>query len=641
MPVADRRATLAAVAILLAWFGFAATRHPYWLDSSELALAGATRGLGHPPGHPLYIALGALLSSVFPFAKHGAMVALSVVPMALAAIPVVSLVEQLSPLLPARGVGPLVALVLLGLQLPAWELGTKVEVYALGLFLLLLHAALLVRALKTGASPRLQLALGLVVGLCASTNPVIAALGGAATLPCLRALLAAGGPSTFARLVGGGLLGLLPYLYIPLAARFSSGFRWGDPVDLASLERYLTAADFQRNVRTDGAMFLEHVWSWAAAAGRQGQLPLVLAGAVAWLGATALPRTARLFGPLVLALGVCSVAYNTPFLTENPDYEGYLFGGVLLCEIALFAMLGRLTARPGLGGPALLAGCLLVVGTVWSTASPTLPDRARRGGMDAARVLATAILDEVGPDGVLLAASDNLVFPLLWLQEVEGHRPDVVVLNGGFAGSSWYWRHLARRHPGLRLPPLRPGSRGERIARFLAENPGRSVRAESLELVLPGYPVCHSGHTLLLDPICTDLDRAATVRSRETLTGLVDRFCLAGTLDSRALAWVALSWGRDAERLGRLPLASLSYRAGLPTSWREQVPPPDDLEGLAEGPRHPRPHSFPRLLAEPRDLLYSMAILYIGAGDLRGFRLLRDAGQLGVPELVDEGGVWR
>ena len=57
---------------------------------------------------------------------------------------------------------------------------------------------------------------------------------------------------------------------------------------------------------------------------------------------------------------------------------------------------------------------------------------------------------EHAPEGaVIIVMSDHMVFPLLFLQEVEERRPDVVLIPRGLSGASWYWAYLYRRHPEL------------------------------------------------------------------------------------------------------------------------------------------------------------------------------------------------
>ncbi len=634
LPVASPRGVLAAVLVLLAWHGVQATRDLYWLDSSELALAAITRGLPHPPGYPLHTGLGALLSTLLPFARHGAIVALSVVPTALAALPLTSLIEQLAAAPPPRWLAPVSATLALALQPIAWELATRVEVHALASALVLLYAALLVPALRQPRSRGQLVALGVAGGLVASTSPAIAVIGALATAPCLPALLRVQHRGGLVRACLGLLIGLVPFTYIPLAASFSSGFRWGAPVLGEPLLQYLSGADWEHNVGE--IAFGANLLRWGLHLFRHGDLPLLVVGALAWLSVP-LPRPARAFGPLTAALGFAASAWQAQFFVENPENAGHTLPGALLVEAALVAQLAQLRgrfARPATLG---LLGCLAIL---WCSTAPTMSRRDRHG-LHGPRLLAAFALDEMEPGGILLASSNSLVFPLAYLQEVERHRPDVVVFNVSLAGSPWYWEHLSRRHPTLRAAPRVPGPRATWLPAFLAANSGRPVRAESIVLLRPlGLPACPSGALYRADPICTDDDLDRARRARALLSSIADREAATGTLEGRALALVARTWATDDEQLGYLELALHALRAGMPGALRALVPPPEQLPVFDRASRR-RPLPERRFLAEPRDLIWQAGLLLIRDNDPAGYRLLWHATRLGVPEMRDEDDFWR
>ena len=72
---------------------------------------------------------------------------------------------------------------------------------------------------------------------------------------------------------------------------------------------------------------------------------------------------------------------------------------------------------------------------------------SRRHGPDAtvARDFAFNLVQSVEPYGVLFAYGDNDTFPVWYLQEVEGIRQDVTLINLSLANLDWYLRQLASR----------------------------------------------------------------------------------------------------------------------------------------------------------------------------------------------------
>jgi hypothetical protein len=68
-----------------------------------------------------------------------------------------------------------------------------------------------------------------------------------------------------------------------------------------------------------------------------------------------------------------------------------------------------------------------------------------RSGRYTARDFAANYLNSCAPDAILFTNGDNDTFPLWYVQEVEGVRTDVRVVNLSYLGAEWYIRQMARK----------------------------------------------------------------------------------------------------------------------------------------------------------------------------------------------------
>ncbi len=203
-------------------------------------------------------------------------------------------------------------------------------------------------------------------------------------------------------------------------------------------------------------------------------------------GGGALPRTAVVLGPLALAaaglwhgvrrarpwiwLPVVGYLANADLLNlylNFTDHEvrardyffstGFLFAAILI-GLGAAVVLRRL-ARPGRAATrarraiAYAAAGLMLAAAALPLLVPGHPKWARhdRSGDWIARDYARNTLAGLDEGAVLVTNADNDTFPLWYLQQVEGFRRDVTVLNLQLAELPWYVGQLRRRDPGLPL----------------------------------------------------------------------------------------------------------------------------------------------------------------------------------------------
>ncbi len=80
-------------------------------------------------------------------------------------------------------------------------------------------------------------------------------------------------------------------------------------------------------------------------------------------------------------------------------------------------------------------------------------DDHNRAGKYAARDFANNYLESCDPDAILLTNGDNDTFPLWYVQEVEGKRTDIRVVNYMLSSGAWYVHQLGRKvYDSERLP---------------------------------------------------------------------------------------------------------------------------------------------------------------------------------------------
>lgn len=592
LPLRARRNTWIAAGAVLLYYLLTMSRDLSFYDSPELALVAVEGGLGHPLGQPLHTLLGWLFARLPGVPPLYGLNLLSALAAALTVIPLVSIAEALvgeaddDPdasarppwlraewLLPA-GVG------LCALQPALWENATRVEVYSLATLCATWAVA---RAAPLFAAPEKPqpwgwLGVGLALGLCASVNAVIALSAALALAPAfgLAAYRRRLRWRDLARGLGGGVGGLLPFVYLPLVAGRRDAFVWGRPTGGEPLRRYLTNADFVHNQGITGAQVFDNLWRWLGWAGAHLLIPLILVGLVAhWL----LGRRSGLgrgFAPLALGLGLLMLIQNVIFWPSIPDYLGYLALAVGVLGAGACAGLVRLAALGGrLRWLAAGLGAALLLGVV--LAPPALYERARRQDR-LARLLAEGALKTAPKNAILLVDSDHWAFPLLYLQRAERQRPDLVVLPVGLSGASWYWALLYRQHPTLRRFVLRgPGHRIGRIRRFLAANATRPVLYEHYGLALglgrlPGCP----GPWLVADAHApANICQGEFGRRPDRLAPALERHepGVEGSPPAAAVAArVSLERGALLWRFGRPAAALRALRAGVPPAHRPPLP---------------------------------------------------------------------
>jgi hypothetical protein len=442
-----------AITFLVSALGYALMlcAGPYWLDSGELAAASFELGLAHAPGQPIAMLLGKLCCFL-PLGDLALRVGLSQVFCGAGAAATVAWLGRriardfVADLRATEALGVMAGLLYAGSYAAAFQ-AIRPEVYALSA-LLVLSAIALCLHYRDGGDARLLGLAGLCFGLGLSNHHYLTVLG--VVPPALALLPARRDPRLRRGLllgVGGTLLGLLPYAYLPLRAAHDPVVQWGHPTTLSAFLWTVTARSFQKSA---GPVEPADLPALIGALLDQLTLaaPLIaLAG-----GYLLLRRQPRLAGALLLALlGPIVARLLVPFDAGNPDAFGYLSTGIamlaLLCTPLPAALLAALPVGMRTLGAATLAAAALALGLVRAPAYSL-------AAFDENRAVFAPLLRDAPAEAIVVPAHFETTFSLAYLRVVEGQRPDLSYLPRHFLDQPGVLPSLVRRDP--RLLPLLP-----------------------------------------------------------------------------------------------------------------------------------------------------------------------------------------
>lgn len=451
-PRGDPIGTVAAGVLVGLVYAAGACPTVYVGDSGELVTAVHVLGIPHPTGYPLYVLLGKLWTLLVPLGSIAHR--MSLFSAAAGAAGAALLYATLRRL----GTGRVAAATAVGLAAfgpSTWAEATVQRVYTLNALFVALATWCALRW-TADRRDRWLLALAFVCGLGATNHTFMLVYGVAAAV---FVVVVAPGVLRRGRLLAGAagmlLLGLLPYLYLPLRSRADPPLDWGNPETLGAFLAVVRRADFWGRAWIEGPRDLGPIvadWlrSFPAELGWGGV-------GLAAIGLVLLARRGRrwVLPVLVMAGNVLAVALHgsrSDIFIWHRYYVPSYWMAALLAGVGAAAVVAALprAARPL---PLLLVVALLVGG--WP--------RFDRSHYRIAEAFSRAVLDSLPPGATLVATDDNVLFVLLYLRWVEGLRPDVHLVPQGVGGAdlpplrfdpdeeSVYFTH----HPNWHLPALR------------------------------------------------------------------------------------------------------------------------------------------------------------------------------------------
>jgi hypothetical protein len=159
-------------------------------------------------------------------------------------------------------------------------------------------------------------------------------------------------------------------------------------------------------------------------------------------------KNAMVVGLMFLMTGIAIVVYlnQYPYQPRERDYAyaGSTYAFAMWIGLGVFALFNFLSKylNPKMSAIAVTAATLILVPGIMASEGWDDHDRS---GKYAARDFAINYLESCEPNAILFTNGDNDTFPLWYVQEVEGIRTDVRVVNYMLASGEWYIHQMMRK----------------------------------------------------------------------------------------------------------------------------------------------------------------------------------------------------
>ncbi|MFD1769464.1 glycosyltransferase family 117 protein [Sphingobacterium suaedae] len=159
-------------------------------------------------------------------------------------------------------------------------------------------------------------------------------------------------------------------------------------------------------------------------------------------------RHASIVGILFFFTGVAIVLYlnQSPLQPRERDYAyaGSFYAFSVWIGFGVLAIIDVLQRKLSVRAATCLAGLACFLGAPVLLISENWDDHDR-SDRDFARSVAYNYLQSCEPNAILFTYADNDTFPLWYLQEVEGVRTDVRIVNVSYLQSHWYVKQLKNK----------------------------------------------------------------------------------------------------------------------------------------------------------------------------------------------------
>lgn|GEM_PF-6577500 len=246
------------------------------------------------------------------------------------------------------------------------------------------------------------------------------------------------------------ILGLLPYLYIPLRAQTRPFLNWDEAYTLKGFWDLITIADYRINFSPSLAKVLPQFRLYLNLLVKQFRYPGIILGILGifywWKNRRSIGESFILLYLYLVLIFPFQLATPmdelTPYVMEGfylPAHLIFAFwiaGGVL--QLAAWAKKSLKLPRIAI---ALICACLLWLPGNLLKNNYALCDRHR---FSLPTDYAYNLLITVPKNSILLAQSDDGTFPVWYLQQVKGVKADIPVLMADLLSRPWYRRQVSQ-----------------------------------------------------------------------------------------------------------------------------------------------------------------------------------------------------
>jgi len=439
----------------------------FWGDGIELSAVCATGGIAHPTGYPLFTMLGRL---VFFFSRSNPAWGTNILCAFFGALSVgifFHVIKTALLFLPERyflhgSYKDIIACafsLVLAFSRTFWFHSTTTEVYSLHVLFVSILLLFFLRYVRKESAGDLLGFFG-IWGLSFSNHLLSMTLF---PLGLVMAALFIHRKGSIKILIGAGLLfllGLAPYIYLPLRAASKPDLNWGDPSNLKNFLWVISGGEFKTHkllMEAPGLPFTPstfrlHVLSRVIQISRwipeeiyqfvhhtnlfKGVIFAAISFVIIW-GTGALVRKKR---AIVIGIwGAIFMSLLMIFLYNIPDIEPYflslypflllllalgLTGFLHVCETALFQR--KINFFPFLF---LLLPLIALVSHYQSQDKSQNSDAYEYG---------LKILRNTPDHAIIITQGDNDIYTLWYLQKAMGLRQDVTIIGSNFIHNGWY-----------------------------------------------------------------------------------------------------------------------------------------------------------------------------------------------------------